>query len=247
MTQVPQILSSPSPQNPLARQASASWYTRVRQSRSLLPLVVMFGLSTVALATVLVTEHVEGRALPSLNTEAPAAEQTSQPAPPAPQPLVTAPVPPGAGPMANRVAPASTADQPAPGLAGAASAAGPSSGALCAHCGTVEQVTAVTKAQPTSGAGAVAGGVLGGLLGNQFGHGTGRAAMTVLGAVGGGYAGNSVERHLKQVTVYQVRVRLQNGKVRTLEMGTPVAVGTQVRVEGHGLRVVGPAAGVAAS
>ena len=34
--------------------------------------------------------------------------------------------------------------------------------------------------------GAVAGGVLGAVLGNQVGHGNGRAAATLLGAVGGG-------------------------------------------------------------
>ena len=71
--------------------------------------------------------------------------------------------------------------------------------------------------------------------------------MTVLGAVGGGYAGNTVERHLKRVTVYQVRVRLQNGTLRTLEESSPVAVGTPVRIDGRSLRVLGPAAGAAAS
>lgn len=41
-------------------------------------------------------------------------------------------------------------------------------------------------------AGTLLGGALGGLVGNQFGRGTGNAAMTALGAVGGALAGNAV-------------------------------------------------------
>jgi len=47
--------------------------------------------------------------------------------------------------------------------------------------------------QPNSGAGAVIGTIAGGLLGNQFGHGNGRAAATVVGAIGGAGVGNSIE------------------------------------------------------
>lgn len=109
---------------------------------------------------------------------------------------------------------------------------------MCGQCGTVEAVTPVQRSVPTSGVGAVAGGVVGGLLGNQVGRGGGRTAMTVLGAVGGGFAGNAIERNMKKVTHYQVRVRMQDGSVRTIEQSSGnVALGTPVVVEGHRLRI----------
>ncbi len=54
----------------------------------------------------------------------------------------------------------------------------------------------------------------GGVVGNQFGSGNGRTAMTLLGALGGGLAGNSVEKHIRSTTSYSVRVRMENGKTR---------------------------------
>jgi uncharacterized protein YcfJ len=47
--------------------------------------------------------------------------------------------------------------------------------------------------QPNTGAGAVMGGIAGGAVGNTIGHGSGRAAATVLGLVGGALLGNNVE------------------------------------------------------
>ncbi|MFC3106707.1 glycine zipper 2TM domain-containing protein [Undibacterium arcticum] len=55
---------------------------------------------------------------------------------------------------------------------------------------------------------------MGGLLGNQVGGGNGRTLATVAGAVGGGYAGNVVEKRARATTVTQVRVRMNNGSVR---------------------------------
>jgi hypothetical protein len=99
----------------------------------------------------------------------------------------------------------------------------------CAVCGHVESVRPVQKrAQNTTGVGAVAGGVVGGLVGNQFGHGNGRVATTVLGAVGGGFAGNEVEKHVRTVTVYEVAVRMDNGSLRTVETKTAPPIGKPV-------------------
>jgi outer membrane lipoprotein SlyB len=83
----------------------------------------------------------------------------------------------------------------------------------------------------------VAGGVLGGVLGNQVGGGNGRTAMTVLGAAGGAYAGNKVEQNIKKVTVYQMRVRMNDGSTRTIEQPSAVAVGSRVVVEGNSMRL----------
>ncbi|MEO6032387.1 MAG: glycine zipper 2TM domain-containing protein [Burkholderiaceae bacterium] len=85
-----------------------------------------------------------------------------------------------------------------------------------------------------SGVGAVAGGVLGAVVGNQFGHGSGRTAMTAIGAAGGAVAGNNVERNYKTaVTGYRVRVALDNGQSRTFEAPRldGLHVGDRVRVE----------------
>jgi outer membrane lipoprotein SlyB len=108
---------------------------------------------------------------------------------------------------------------------------------VCASCGRVESVQPVAQAAPATGVGAVAGGVLGGVLGNQIGKGSGRTAATVLGAVGGGYVGHQVEQRTRTTTVYQMRVRMDDGSLRTFTRAQPVAEGTPVRVEGKGFRV----------
>jgi uncharacterized protein YcfJ len=47
-------------------------------------------------------------------------------------------------------------------------------------------------------AGTVLGGVAGGLLGSQIGGGSGKKVATVLGAAGGAYAGNQVQKGMQQ-------------------------------------------------
>ncbi len=117
---------------------------------------------------------------------------------------------------------------------------------VCADCGTVEAVTPVQRqgdvngvavGNTTIGLGTVAGGVVGGLLGNQVGGGSGKTAMTVLGAAGGAFAGNQIEKNMKKVTVYQVRVRMNDGSTRNVEVSTSVPVGSRVIVEGNNLRM----------
>jgi outer membrane lipoprotein SlyB len=77
---------------------------------------------------------------------------------------------------------------------------------------------------------------VGGLLGNHVGGGNGRTLATVAGAVGGGYAGNQIEKRARSTTVTDVRVRMSNGSVRTFnETGaTRHYSGEHVRVNnGH--------------
>lgn len=112
--------------------------------------------------------------------------------------------------------------------------------AACHSCGVVESVEAVQRKGEGTGVGAVAGGVVGGVLGNQVGAGQGRTAMTVLGAIGGGFAGNEVEKRARAATVYRVRVRTDQGELRTLEQAGTVAVGQRVRIDGHKLRPITP-------
>ena len=60
------------------------------------------------------------------------------------------------------------------------------------HVANIEVLRSETRGTGTTGGGAVAGGVVGGVVGNQFGHGSGRAAATALGIVGGALLGNLV-------------------------------------------------------
>lgn len=133
-------------------------------------------------------------------------------------------------------APAAPAAAAAP--APRTTAAKPAGPATCAQCGVVESVQAVKVKGEASGVGAVAGGVLGGVVGNQFGKGNGRTAMTVLGAVGGGVAGHEVEKNVKAKTVFNVKLRMDDGTTRTVQQAQAPAVGARVQVEGSTLRSI---------
>jgi uncharacterized protein YcfJ len=68
---------------------------------------------------------------------------------------------------------------------------------------TNEQV--VTQGQQKSGAGAVIGGVAGGVIGNAAGQGNGRAAMTMIGLVGGAILGDKLEGNNAQAQTQNVQ------------------------------------------
>lgn len=139
-----------------------------------------------------------------------------------------------------------TGHLPAAQAAAFAPAAKPSQGAAatkiagryaCNTCGTVAAVHATEIKGQGSGLGAVAGGVTGAILGTQIGNGNGRTAATLLGAAGGAYLGNEIEKNTKAVTRYTVTVRMSDGSVRTFQRSAPeFAVGQKVRVEGGTLR-----------
>ena len=109
--------------------------------------------------------------------------------------------------------------------------------AYCSSCGTVVAISAVRQEGHGTGIGAVGGAVAGGVVGNQFGAGGGRTAMTLLGALGGGLAGNSVEKHIRSTTSYSVRVRMESGKTRyfTYHEAPPFQQGEHVRIENGSL------------
>jgi outer membrane lipoprotein SlyB len=106
----------------------------------------------------------------------------------------------------------------------------------CANCGVVESVKAVTRKGDASGVGAVAGGVIGAVAGNQVGKGDGRKAMTVIGAIGGGLAGHEIEKRKNSVTVHEVRVKMDDGSVRTVEQAEAPKVGERVQIDGKSLK-----------
>lgn len=108
--------------------------------------------------------------------------------------------------------------------------------AVCNSCGVVETVTPFQQKGEGTGIGAVAGGVIGGVLGNQVGGGNGKKAMTVLGAVGGGVAGHEIEKRQRSTTMYSVKVRMEDGTLRTVTQSTAATVGQKVTVEGSTIK-----------
>jgi len=93
--------------------------------------------------------------------------------------------------------------------------------ATCSNCGTVQSMRAVQVAGQGTGLGAVGGGVVGGVVGNQIGGGSGRTVFTVLGAIGGAFAGNEVEKRARTSTQYELTVRMDDGSLRTFHSASP--------------------------
>ena len=156
--------------------------------------------------------------------------QAPAPVRPAPAPVVRAPAAPAGGYQQQPAYSPSYPQTPTPVAQ------------VCTTCGRIESVTPVQHSAPIPGVaglgvGALAGGVLGGVLGNQVGGGSGRAAATVLGAVGGGYLGHTVEQRTRTTTAYQVRVRMDDGSTRTFERAQAVPVGERITLEGRGFRL----------
>jgi outer membrane lipoprotein SlyB len=144
-----------------------------------------------------------------------------------------------AAPAAPKAAPVNTAPRtaaPKPAVAAKPPAAAERVAATCAQCGIVEAVTPFQQKGEGSGVGAVGGAVVGGLLGSQMGSGSGKKAMTVIGAVGGGLAGNEIEKRQRASTLYSVKVRMEDGSLRTITQSTAPAVGQKVTVDGSTLK-----------
>ena len=74
------------------------------------------------------------------------------------------------------------------------------------------------------------------LFRSQVGNGNGKTVATIIGAIGGGFAGNEVEKRMKRETVYQVGVRMEDGSRRTVEVAQAPAVGSKVTVDGSSIR-----------
>ena len=110
----------------------------------------------------------------------------------------------------------------------------------CSNCGNVESVRTIKQRAEGSGLGAAGGAVLGGLLGNQIGDGSGRKIATAAGAIGGAVVGNQVEGNMRATTSYEIRVRLDDGTLRTFRQSSPPQwrSGDRVRIVKGRLRSV---------
>jgi outer membrane lipoprotein SlyB len=108
----------------------------------------------------------------------------------------------------------------------------------CNNCGNIESIRAIKTRAQGSGVGAAGGAILGGLLGNQLGGGHGRQLATVAGAVGGAVVGNQVEGNMKADVSYEIRVRLDDGTLRTFHQHStpPWRTGDRVRIVKGSLR-----------
>ena len=93
--------------------------------------------------------------------------------------------------------------------------------AICRECAVIEEVREVEKAAQASGAGAVGGAVVGGVIGHQMGGGRGKDLATVLGVIGGGLAGNAIEKNAKKTVEYQIVVRYEDGTKGLFTQATP--------------------------
>ena len=104
--------------------------------------------------------------------------------------------------------------------------------AICRECAVIEEVREVEKAGQASGAGAVGGAVVGGVIGHQMGGGRGRDVATVLGALGGGLAGNQIEKNAKKTVEYQIIIRYEDGSKGLFTQATPPSwrAGDKVKV-----------------
>jgi outer membrane lipoprotein SlyB len=107
--------------------------------------------------------------------------------------------------------------------------------AACSDCGTVESVTEVPGDPSRSGVGAAIGAAVGGLIANKIGGEEGKTMATIIGLLGGMWAGNAIEKQLKQKPGYRIVVRMHDNTQRTFEQDAALPVGAQVRVQGSTL------------
>lgn len=100
----------------------------------------------------------------------------------------------------------------------------------------IDVVQGQTPGYGPTGGGAVAGGLLGGVLGNQIGDGSGRAAATALGVVGGALLGNVIESRQNAPRGYQsyrISIQTDQGAWRVFDVPHPgdLREGDRVRIE----------------
>jgi len=107
---------------------------------------------------------------------------------------------------------------------------------VCTTCGVIDGYSAVQVKGQNNGIGAVAGGLGGALVGSKIAGRGNHTLGGVIGAVGGGLLGNAIESHERTTTVYDVRVRMADGSIRTVRQTSVPNVGARVNVEGNTLR-----------
>ena len=105
--------------------------------------------------------------------------------------------------------------------------------------GTVESITQDTVQNVNTAVGTVGGALIGGGLGSLIGGGTGQTVATVVGAVGGGFAGNQLAQR-SQTFVWRIGVRYDDGSLATIQQTAApgLRIGDRVRVSNTGIELL---------
>ena len=203
----------------------------------------LMGLTIVALATTLVVKNNDAISEPVASTPAPlvaTADTAMTPGEPvAPQssvanpPVVVTPVHEATRPV-HHVAPRNEANANSWNDEPQRVASVP----VCATCGVIDGYSAVQVRGQNNGVGAVAGGLGGALVGSKIAGRGNHSVGGVIGAIGGGLLGNAIESHERVATVYDVRVRMADGSMRTVRQSSVPNVGQRVSVDGNTLRAI---------
>lgn len=101
--------------------------------------------------------------------------------------------------------------------------------------GRVVDIQDVVQQRNNTGAGAVLGVIAGGLIGNQVGGGSGKTLATIGGAVGGGFAGNAIEKNRGPNVQVVITIRSDSGRIVQIQQkGTSLRIGDRVQVTQQG-------------
>lgn len=108
-----------------------------------------------------------------------------------------------------------------------------------ARVGTVESLREVVEAKEPGAVGLILGGLVGGGLGSLIGGGSGRTVATVVGALGGAYAGTQIEKSQTQI-VHEIGIRYDDGSWATIRQtaATGLRIGDRVRVTDNGIELL---------
>jgi len=108
-----------------------------------------------------------------------------------------------------------------------------------ARDGTVESINQDSVQNVNTTVGTIGGALVGGGLGSLIGGGTGQTVATVVGAVGGGFAGNQLAQR-SQTIVWRIGVRYDDGSFATVQQtASPnLRIGDRVRVTGTGIELL---------
>jgi len=108
-----------------------------------------------------------------------------------------------------------------------------------ARIGTVESVVQDAVQNVNTTLGTIGGALLGGGLGSLIGGGTGQTVATVVGAIGGAYAGNQMAQR-SQTIVWRITVRYDDGSLATIQQTTAPGLrpGDRVRVTSNAIELL---------
>ena len=105
--------------------------------------------------------------------------------------------------------------------------------------GTVDSIIQDTVQNVNTTAGTIGGALIGGGLGSLIGGGTGQTVATVVGAVGGGFAGNQLAQR-SQTFVWRIGVRYDDGTIATVQQTSApgLSIGDRVQVTNTGIELL---------